>query len=325
MINIDNLNVEQPRELNIDIGHNSYLTNSNSSAVTSSSNSNITHDINYNETRLNETFVETFYDNAHLVDDIKQAMKESNISYFVHKVLSKRNAKAELTAEDLEINRPDYRVTSSNDSDVFYDDSDDQTSPLVASLKKEDIVIERLDSDESGSGSGADSNIETMMTSPLTQDYSTSNQTNDKACHQFLNSTSPCSEAQKYLSSHCSSQENSKPSSEFFQHHQETNSQNNKNKGGNLRVTSTTENSREVECCKVADAIELMKMLNRIMRIKEENIDLLAISRLKKEKKWKFKVGRKELIFGNKEIANLKKNGFKAYKSNIKVDTYFEK
>ena len=111
MINIDNLNVEQPRDLHIDIGHN-YLTNFNSSAVPATSNSsNLTQDSKYNETRLNDTFFETFYNNSHLVDDIKQAMKESNISYFVHKVLSKRNAKAELTAEDLEINRPDYRVT----------------------------------------------------------------------------------------------------------------------------------------------------------------------------------------------------------------------
>ena len=323
MINIDNLNVEQPRELHVDIGHN-YLTNS------TSFNSSIRHDgLGNNQTRLNDTFFETFYNNSHLVDDIKQAMKESNISYFVHKVLSKRNARSEMKAEDLETNRPDYRVTFSNDSDVFYDsdDSNDQESPpLFASLKKEDIVIERYDSDETGSGSGddvTDDNIhdtETDMTiSPMTQDYS--NHTNDRACPQFVNTT--CSEAKKYISTHCSSQENSKkkPSSEFFQYHKEANSKN-KNKGDNLRVPPS-ENSKEVDCCKVADAIELMKMLNRIMRIKEENINLLAISRLKKEKKWKFKVGQRELIFGNREIANLKKNGFKAYKSNIKVEICF--
>ena len=322
MINIDNLNVEQPRDLHIDIGHH-YLTDFNSSAVPATSNSNLTDESKYNQTRLNDTFLETFYNNSHLVDDIKQAMKESNISYFVHKVLSKRNAKAELTAEDLEINRPDYRVNFSNDSEVFYDSD---SSNLLASLKKEDIEIERFDSDETGSGSGAEINaeMETIMTSPLTQDYD--NQTNDNACPQFANSSnnsSACSEAKKYISSFCSTQENSKekPSSEFFLHHKETNSQKD-NKAGHQRVPSS-QDSREVDCCKLADAIELLKMLNRIVRIKEENINLLAISRVKNEKKWKFKVGKKELIFGNKEIANLKKNGFKAYNSNIKVETYF--
>ena len=320
MINIDNLNVEQPRELHIDIGHSYYLTNS--SAVTSQS--NITHDgIIDNVTRVNDTFSDTFYNkSSHLVDDIKQAMKESNISFFVHKVLSKRNAQAELSAEDLEINRPEYRLTFSNDSDVLYDSDDQASPPLLASLKKEDIVIERYDSDQTGSGSGDDEtddndSIDSMTTSPLTQDFT--NQTNDKVCPKFVNTTTTCSEAKKYISSYCSKE---KPSSEFFQHHKETNSKKD-NKGGNLRAPPSA-NSHEVECCKVADAIDLMKMLNRIMKIKEENINLLAISRLKKEKKWKFKVGQRELIFGNKEIANLKKNGFKAYKSNIKVEPDFE-
>ena len=330
MINIDNLNVEQPRELNIDIGH-TYLTNFSSSPVTDSK-SNETHDSKDNETRLSDTFVETFYNNSDIIEDIKQAMRESNISYFVHKVLSKRNANADLTAEDLETNRPNYRVTFSNDSEVFHDSDGSHGQALLASLKKEDIVIERYDdSDQTGSGTGddetADNNIEmeTIMSSssPLTQDYE--NHTNDSACPQFVNGSRTCSEAKQYIFSFCSNRENSKakPSSEFFQHHKDTKS-NNKNKGANLRVPSS-QNSGEVECCKVADAIEVMKMLNRIMRIKEENIDLLAISRLKKEKKWRFKVGKKELIFGNKEIANLKKNGFKAYRSNIKVKNHFEK
>ena len=118
--------------MNIEIG-NTIFTN-----TTSSTSQNLTdfgnntrhavvvaeYDNNRTNDRVNDKYLETFYNNSHLLEGLKDAVRQSNISYFVHKVLSKRNADQEFSLGDIEVNGPHSDQLTSND---LTSDSNDLT------------------------------------------------------------------------------------------------------------------------------------------------------------------------------------------------------
>ena len=321
VINIENVNMEQPREMNIEIG-NTIFTN-----TTSSTSQNLTdfgnntrravvvaeYDNNRTNDRVNDKYLETFYNNSHLLEGLKDAVRQSNISYFVHKVLSKRNADQEFSLGDMEVNGPHSDQLTSNDltsdSNDLTPDTNDRTpdsndltftydtkvfydtdESLVARLKKEDIVIDNY---EAATYSKCDTNktdlpmtTETMTTTTnLDNDHDNSN----ADCHNTVtyNPARNCSEAEDYIKNYCSSQNEksgtteisiTKPNPEFFETHKKDLKK--KKKVTPIAVKKT---SPSVDCCKVADAIEILKMLNRILRMKDENINVLAITRLNRD------------------------------------------
>ena len=141
VINIDTVEVAQPREINLEFGQNVW----GGLHIETNTTETVQNGSKKNDSRVNDKYFENFHNSSATNITDEEDMKASgddngdeeddNLSFFVHKLLSKRNSEEDNKIEQQNVTTHENRDSNNTDIPVEY-------------LKLEDIEIENYELNE---------------------------------------------------------------------------------------------------------------------------------------------------------------------------------